>query len=59
MARKTREQEYEDDLRQEITIAANNARSQRLYAVEEKLEALGISITDLMELLEDRSSRGY
>ena len=58
MARRTREQEDKDALLHEADVYANNVKSRRLYAVEEKLEAIGINVTDLIELLDEYRSRG-
>lgn len=43
--------------REDATRVARDARGRRLYAVQEALEAIGVDVSDLIELIEDRQSR--
>lgn len=48
------EMEAEDNRMAEV-----NARDARLSAVRQKLDAVGIEINDLIELIDEERSRGY
>jgi hypothetical protein len=53
-----RKQMTDAELEQEDNfLAAREARDRRLFAVQEKLEAIGIDIDELIELIEERQAR--
>ena len=55
--RMTDAERYAEDLEIARVVDENNAHSMRVYAVQEKLEALGIDIDDLIELIIERRSQ--